>query len=129
MKTNCNKFVKLKFSSARYDIDYYEIFYLCQFNLDMSETTVAFLERLSNRTTKGINEELQKKVIYSGNITENLVKSLEKILIRSQEVTKLLDKAKVGCCFFLFFFNVMNFLVYYCGTSTEFSIANLLSVD
>jgi len=60
----------------------------------MSETTVAFLEKLSNRTSKGMKEEISKRVNYSGIMIKRLVLSLEKVLNRSIELSKLLHTKK-----------------------------------
>jgi len=60
----------------------------------MSESTVAFLEKLSNRTTKGIQEELGKRVMHTGNMIRKLVKSLETVLQRGQDVCDMVKAGK-----------------------------------
>ncbi|XP_057295387.1 E3 ubiquitin-protein ligase BRE1A-like [Hydractinia symbiolongicarpus] len=60
----------------------------------MSVSTVEFLEKLSNRTTKGMKEEIHKRVMHSGLITKRLVHVLEKVLIRSQDLTKMFEDRK-----------------------------------
>lgn len=59
-----------------------------------SETTVAFLEKLSNRTTKGIQEELGKRVMHTGNMVRKLVVKLEAILVRSKDVSDMINAGK-----------------------------------
>jgi len=63
----------------------------------MSETTVAFLEKLSNRTTKGTSEEIQKRVTHSCSIVKRLIVTLEKSMQRNKELVQALknDKSKV----------------------------------
>lgn len=58
----------------------------------MSDSTVGFLEKLSNRTSKGMNEEIQKRVNYSGQITRKLVMAMEKVLQRSMDLSKVVHE-------------------------------------
>lgn len=60
--------------------------------LGMSETTVAFLEKLSNRTTKGTSEEIQKRVTHSGSIIKRLVITMERATQRNKELIEALKK-------------------------------------
>ncbi|XP_066921932.1 E3 ubiquitin-protein ligase Bre1-like [Clytia hemisphaerica] len=62
--------------------------------LAMSETTVAFLEKLSNRTTKGTSEEIQKRVTHSSSIIERLVVRIEKNMKRNKELIETLKNDK-----------------------------------
>ena len=68
----------------------------------MSETTVAFLEKLSNRTTKGTSEEIQKRVTHSGSIVKRLIIMLEKSMQRNKELVQALknDRSKVVIYFY-----------------------------
>ena len=61
----------------------------------MNETTVAFLEKLSNRTTKGTSEEIQKRVTHSGSIVRRLVMTMEKTIQRTNTVIDVLNKKEV----------------------------------
>lgn len=60
--------------------------------LGMNETTVAFLEKLSNRTTKGTSEEIQKRVTHSTSIIRRLVITMEKTIQRTNDVITTLNK-------------------------------------
>jgi E3 ubiquitin-protein ligase BRE1 len=60
----------------------------------MSETTVAFLEKLSNRTSKGIQEECGKRVMHTGIMVKKLVKALEVILLRSLDISEMVKVGK-----------------------------------
>lgn len=60
----------------------------------MSESTVAFLEKLSNRTTKGIQEELGKRQMHTGNMIRKLVKSLESVLQRGQDIADMVQSGR-----------------------------------
>jgi len=61
---------------------------------EMSDTTVAFLEKLSNRTTKVVDEEARMRVSYTGKMTSKLVRAIEKSINQSQNLNKLLKKRK-----------------------------------
>ena len=63
-------------------------------SLGMSESTVAFLEKLSNRTKNGMREETQKRVIHTGTIVKRLVLAMEKILVRSRDMTEMFLQQK-----------------------------------
>ena len=65
--------------------------FLCSY-LGMSDSTIGFLEKLSNRTSKGMNEEIQKRVNYSGQITRKLVMAMEKVLQRSMDLSKVIHE-------------------------------------
>ena len=71
------------------------IFIVILFYSAMSETTVAFLEKLSNRTTKGTSEEIQKRVTHSSSIIERLVVRMEKNMKRNKELIETLKNEKV----------------------------------
>ncbi len=56
----------------------------------MSDSTVAFLERLHNRTTKGIEEEIRKRMTFSSSIINQLVLAIDKRVTRSTDISKML---------------------------------------
>lgn len=63
----------------------------------ISDSTVAFLERLHNRTTKGIEEEIGKRVTFSKNIICQLIQFVDKRITRGKDIGKMLaELSKVG---------------------------------
>lgn len=58
----------------------------------ISDSTVAFLERLHNRTTKGIEEEIGKRMIFSKSIISQLIQSIDKRVTRSRDIEKMLKE-------------------------------------
>ena len=60
--------------------------------LAISDSTVAFLERLHNRTTKGIEEEIGKRMIFSKSIISQLIQSIDKRVTRSRDIEKMLKE-------------------------------------
>ena len=60
----------------------------------MSDSTVAFLERLHNRTTKGIEEEIGKRVTFSKSIISQLVQFIDKRVTRGKDFGKMLNELK-----------------------------------
>ncbi|XP_012554643.1 E3 ubiquitin-protein ligase BRE1A isoform X1 [Hydra vulgaris] len=58
----------------------------------INETTTAFLEKLSNRTTKGISEELEKRLIHSKEITKKFILALDGVLSRKDKLTQTIDR-------------------------------------
>jgi len=60
----------------------------------MSDSTVAFLERLLNRTTKGIEEEIGKRVTFSKSIISQLIQFVDKRVTRGKDFGKMLGELK-----------------------------------
>ena len=57
---------------------------------------MAFLERLHNRTTKGIEEEIGKRVTFSKCIISQLVQFIDKRVTRGKDFGKMLDELKIA---------------------------------
>ena len=66
----------------------------CLFLAGMSDSTVTFLERLHNRTTKGIEEEIGKRVTFSKSIISQLIQFVDKRVTRGKDISKMLDELK-----------------------------------
>ena len=67
---------------------------LCLCFVVMSDTTVAFLEKLSDRTTKGMEEEISKRVCKSKELICKLVSLIDKTLTRSHDIAKLIQDSQ-----------------------------------
>lgn len=60
----------------------------------MSDSTMVFLERLHNRTTKGIEEEIGKRVTFSKSIISQLIQFIDKRVTRGKDIAKMLEEVK-----------------------------------
>ena len=58
----------------------------------MSDTTITFLDRLHNRTTKGIEEEIGKRVTFSNGIISQLIQFIDKRITRGKDIGKMLEE-------------------------------------
>ncbi|XP_065054662.1 E3 ubiquitin-protein ligase Bre1-like [Rhopilema esculentum] len=61
-------------------------------NCPMSDTTITFLDRLHNRTTKGIEEEIGKRVTFSNGIISQLIQFIDKRITRGKDIGKMLEE-------------------------------------
>ena len=55
---------------------------------------MTFLERLHNRTTKGIEEEIGKRVDFSKSIISQLVQFIDRRVTRGKDIGKMLEEVK-----------------------------------